>query len=84
MRCGCGREFQCWTPDGSVPDELRVCIRCTARKAEEAGRRRKRAERQRGRRLMLNKLERMDAEVRRLSKLLGERARETTEGDGTE
>ena len=73
MRCGCGREFQCWTPDGSVPDELRVCISCTARKAEEAGRRRKRAERQRDRRLMLNKLERMDAELRRLSRLLGAR-----------
>ena len=46
---------------------MSVCIHCTARKAEEAGRRRKRAERQRDRRLMLNKLERMDAELRRLS-----------------
>ena len=56
-------------------------MHCTARKAEEAGRRRKRAERQRDRRLMLNKLERMDAKLRRL-KLLGERTRKKR--DGTE
>ena len=54
-----------------MPDGLAVCIHCTARRADEAGRRRKRAERQRDRQLMLNKLERMDTEIRRLSKRLG-------------
>ena len=61
---------------------MSVCIHCTSRKAEEAGRRRKRAERQRDRRLMLNKLERTDAKLRRLSKLLGKRTRKKR--DGTE
>ena len=71
----CGFEFSCWTPDGRIPGTLRVCVSCTVRKAEEIARRRKRVKRQDSQSMqaMLKRLEQLNAEVGRLSKLLGER-----------
>ena len=72
VRCAdCGSEFSCWTPNGDIPDGMRTCVSCTNSRMREAGRRRKLAEREdrQAMQAMLERIERMDTEVRRLSRL---------------